>query len=50
MSSTTLFARIYRSVRQYSYVTMVGMGVVTLKDLHNRLGSDDISCVPAFVS
>ena len=38
-----LFVRIYRSVRQYSYVTTVGMGVVTLKDIQNRVGNDDIS-------
>jgi hypothetical protein len=34
-----LFLRIYRSVHQYSYVTTVGMGVVTLKDIQNRVGA-----------
>ena len=38
-----LFFRIYHSVRQYSYVNTVGMGVVTLKDIQNRVGDDDIS-------
>ena len=37
------FVRIYRSVRQYSYVTTVGMGVVTFKDIQDRVGNDDIS-------
>jgi hypothetical protein len=37
------FLRIYRSVRQYSYVTTVGMGVVTLKDIQNIVSSEDIS-------
>ena len=45
---TTLFVRIYRSVRQYSYVTTVGMGVVMLKDIYNRIGNDDISYVAVF--
>ena len=38
-----LFFRIYRSVHQYSYVSTVGMGVVTLKDIQNRVGRDNIS-------
>ena len=45
---TTLFVRIYRSVRQYSYVSTVGMGVVMLKDIQDRVGSDDISYVAVF--
>jgi hypothetical protein len=47
---SAFFVRIYRSVRQYSYVSTVGMGVVTLKDIQSRVGSDDISCVPVFVT
>jgi hypothetical protein len=35
--------RIYRSVRQYSYVNTVGMGVVTFKDIQKRMVSDDIA-------
>lgn len=38
-----LFLSIYRSVRQYSYVNTVGMGVVTFKDLQSRVGNDEIS-------
>ena len=44
-SEAILFVRIYRSVRQYAYVTTVGMGVVTLKDIQNRVANDDISYV-----
>lgn len=49
-SLNILFLRIYRSVRQYTYVTTVGMGVVTLKDIQNRVGSDDISYVTDFIA
>ena len=38
-----LIVRIYQSVHQYSYITTVGMGVVTLKDIQNRVSEDDIS-------
>ena len=41
-------ARVYRSVRQYSYVNTVGMGVVTLQNVQSQVGMEKIPYV-AFV-
>ena len=43
------FVRIYWSVRQYSYVTTVGMGMVTFKDIQDQVGNDNIAWVANFV-
>lgn len=37
------FARVYLSIRQYTYVTTVGMGIVTLEDIQTRVRTEAIS-------
>lgn len=44
----SLFTSVYRSVRQYTYVNTVGMGVVTLQNVQSQVGTENISYV-AFV-
>lgn len=45
-----ILSSVYRSVKQFSYVTSVGMGVVTMKDIEPLHGIDVVPFVTLFNS